>query len=112
MDPEISPSEPSPDDSPAASDRPTKQVPLQKLLLLRLAVLLVGVFLLVIIGLPTIIATIGLHSSILDRVAEGRGLSVTAESATLAWFAPVTLRNTDVKRDDESWQFFSLLPSS
>jgi len=104
MDPEISPSEPSPDDSPAASDRPTKQVPLQKLLL-RLAVLLVGVFLLVIIGLPTIIATIGLHSSILDRVAKGRGLSVTAESATLAWFSPVTLRNTDVKRDDESWQF-------
>lgn len=104
MDPEISLSEPSPDDSSAASDRSGKRVPMQKMLL-RLAVLLGGVFLLVIIGLPTIVAMTGLHSSILDRVAEGRELSVTAESATLAWFAPVTLRNTDVKRDDESWQF-------
>lgn len=103
MDQETSPSGLSPDDSRSADDRSVQRVSTRKMLL-RLVVLLGGAFLLVIIGLPTIVATTGLHSSILDRVAEGRELSVTAESATLAWFAPVTLRSTDVKRDDESWQ--------
>ncbi len=111
MDQEISPSDTSgaapgdnSDDAPTAIARSTQHVPMRKMLL-RLAVLLGGGFLLVIIGLPTIVATSGLYNSILDRAAEGRELSVTAESATLAWFSPVTLRNTDVKRDDESWQF-------
>jgi hypothetical protein len=111
MDQEISPSDTSDaapgdnsDDAPTAIARSTQHVPMRKMLL-RLAVLLGGGFLLVIIGLPTIVATSGLYNSILDRAAEGRELSVTAESATLAWFSPVTLRNTDVKRDDESWQF-------
>jgi hypothetical protein len=103
MDQEISPSERASGDSPAQTDRPVQHVSMRKMLL-RLGVLLGGGLLLVMIGLPTIIATTGLHSSILDRVAEGRELSVSAESATLAWFAPVTLRNTDAKRDDESWQ--------
>jgi hypothetical protein len=111
MDQEISPSDTSDaapgdnsDNAPTAIARSTQHVPMRKMLL-RLAVLLGGGFLLVIIGLPTIVATSGLYNSILDRAAEGRELSVTAESATLAWFSPVTLRNTDVKRDDESWQF-------
>lgn len=103
MDQAISPSESASGDSPVQSNRPVQHVSMRKMLL-RLGVLLGGGLLLVIIGLPTIVATTGLHSSILDRVAEGRELSVSAESATLAWFAPVTLRNTDVKRDDESWQ--------
>ncbi len=104
MDQENSPGGTSPNDPPAASNVSTQQVPMRKMWL-RLAVLLGGGFLLVIIGLPTIVATTGLHRSILDRVSQGRELSVTAESATLAWFGPVTLRKTDVKRDDESWQF-------
>ena len=72
-------------------------------MLLRLAVLVGAGLVLIIIGLPTIVATMGLHNVILGRAAQGRELSVTADSATLAWFAPVSLRNADVKRDDKSW---------
>jgi len=72
-------------------------------MLLRLAVLVSAGLVLIIIGLPTIVATMGLHNVILGRAAQGRELSVTADSATLAWFAPVSLRNADVKRDDKSW---------
>lgn len=72
-------------------------------MVLRFTVLVGAGLALVIIGLPTIVATTGLHNAILGRAAEGRELSVSADSATLAWFSPVTLRSTDVKRDDLSW---------
>lgn len=69
----------------------------------RLAALIGAGVVLTIIGLPTIVATTGLHNVILGRAAEGRELSVTADSATLAWFAPVGLRQANVQRDDRSW---------
>ena len=74
-----------------------------KKLLVRLVVLIGAGILLVIIGLPTIIAMAGLHNSILGRAVEGRELSASADSAVLAWFAPVSLKSANVKRDDQSW---------
>lgn len=73
-------------------------------LVVRLAALIAAGLVLMIVGLPTIVATTGLHNVVLDRAAEGRQLSVSADSATLAWFAPVSLRIADVGRDDKSWE--------
>jgi hypothetical protein len=77
--------------------------PAGRKMVLRLAALVAVSLTLVIIGLPTIVAMTGLHNAILERAAEGRELSVSAETATLAWFLPVSLQNADVKRDDRSW---------
>ena len=88
---------------PLAADQKTVSHSVGRKLVLRLTVLVVAGLALMIIGLPTIVATTGLHNAILGRAAEGRELSVSADSATLAWFSPVTLRNAYVKRDDLSW---------
>lgn len=87
-----------------AANQPAKLAIGRKMLLRLVALVLVGLCL-VVIGLPTIVTTTGLHNSILDKAAEGRELSVSAESATLGWLAPVTLSGADVKRDDRSWEF-------
>jgi hypothetical protein len=85
------------------ADQQTDALPTGRKLVLRLAVLFVASLALMVIGLPTIVAMTGLHNVILERAAEGRELSVSAETATLAWFLPVSLQNADVKRDDRSW---------
>jgi hypothetical protein len=89
---------------PLAVDQDTVAPSTRRKMVVRLAALLGAGLVLIIIGLPTIVATTGLHDVILGRAAQGRELSVTADSATLAWFAPVSLRNADVKRDDKSWE--------
>ncbi|MFT4558265.1 MAG: hypothetical protein ACI92S_003641 [Planctomycetaceae bacterium] len=92
------------DSEPLAVDQETVTPSSRRKMLLRLVVLVGAGLVLIIIGLPTIVATTGLHNVILGSAAQGRELSVTADSATLAWFAPVSLRNADVKRDDKSWE--------
>jgi hypothetical protein len=89
---------------PVAENQPAQPATWRKMLR-RLVALVVAGLCLVVIGLPTIVATTGLHNAILDKAAEGRELSVSAESVTLGWLAPVTLSGADVKRDDRSWEF-------
>lgn len=86
-----------------AEDQETVAPSSRRKMLLRLAVLIGAGVVLIIIGLPTILATSGLLNVVLRRAAQSRELSVTADSATLAWFAPVSLGNAEVQRDDNSW---------
>jgi hypothetical protein len=91
------------DKRPDTSGMPSVPLRARRGLLVRLSVISVPGLLLLVVGLPTIAAMMGLHNVVLDRVTAGRELSAFAESATLGWFAPVTLREVDVKRDDLSW---------
>jgi hypothetical protein len=87
------------------AEKQTVQPATGRKMLLRLVALVIAGLCLVVIGLPTIVATTWLHNAILGKAADWRELSVSADSATLGWFAPVTLRGADVKRDDRSWEF-------
>jgi hypothetical protein len=104
MNQETSSNDGSSSEQPAAENQSAQPATGRKMLL-RLVALVIAGLCLVVIGLPTIVSMTGLHNAILGKAAEGRELSVSAESARLGWFAPVRLRGADVKRDDQSWEF-------
>ncbi len=90
-------------ESQAVGEQAASPVTRRKMLV-RLAALVGAGLVLMVIGLPTILATSGIHNQFLGRAVQGRGLSVTAGSASLAWFSPVSLRNVDAQRHDRSWE--------
>jgi hypothetical protein len=57
---------------------------------------------LLVLALPTIVATAGLQNVLLNRATAEKGVSARAGSASLGWFTPVTLRHMKVERDDRT----------
>tara|TARA_R110002072_G_scaffold303109_1_gene493920 strand:- start:18 stop:269 length:252 start_codon:yes stop_codon:yes gene_type:complete len=72
------------DSLPPVADPQNDPRPAGRKMVLRLAALIAASLALLIIGLPTIVATTGLYNAILERAAEGRELSVELLSNVVA----------------------------
>lgn len=79
------------------------QPPVKSRRLFRRMVIPLSVLAVLVLVFPAIVSVTGLHNRVLGRMTKGQDLSVTADSASLTWWSPVTLHHVDVERHDQSW---------
>lgn len=91
------------EEPPASESAASSQSPVKRRRLFRRTVVCLLALAVLIVVLPVIVSITGLHNRVLGRMTKGRDLSVSAGSASLTWWSPVTLHHVDVERNDQSW---------
>lgn len=81
--------------------RPESRVTRRRVI--RSAVWILSGLVLLLVGLPSILAWTGTHDVVLTQLSAKHDVTANARSASLGWTKPVSLHDLDMERLDQSW---------